>query len=155
MTEVRMLNPETMGKPLGQYSHIARVKCSELAFIAGQVSADKAGNLVGANDFQAQCAQTFANLETALKSLGAGWGNVVQLTTYLVHSQDIAGLREFRAREFQKYFPDGQYPPNTLLIIDRLVHTRALSLPAWRGLGLVFAGLWLSVALTGRAIGLL
>ena len=27
----------------------------------------------------------------------------------------------FRKREFPKLFPDGKYPPNTLLIIDRLV----------------------------------
>ena len=28
---------------------------------------------------------------------------------------------EFRLREFPKMFPDGKYPPNTLLIVDRLV----------------------------------
>jgi len=121
MADVKMLNPETMGKPLGQYSQIARVKASELAFIAGQLATDKSGNIVGGDDFDAQCAQVFANIETALKSLGVGWGNVVQFTTYLVHSQDVARLRAWRNREFPKLFPDGKYPPNTLLIIDRLV----------------------------------
>jgi hypothetical protein len=38
-----------------------------------------------------------------------------------VHSQDVPKLRAFRQREFGKFFPDGAYPPNTLLIIDRLV----------------------------------
>jgi enamine deaminase RidA (YjgF/YER057c/UK114 family) len=47
---------------------------------------------------------------------------VVQFTTYLVHSQDIPKLRAFRQREFSRYFPDGAYPPNTLVIIDRLVN---------------------------------
>jgi hypothetical protein len=28
---------------------------------------------------------------------------------------------EFRLREFPRMFPDGKYPPNTLLIVDRLV----------------------------------
>ena len=28
---------------------------------------------------------------------------------------------EFRLREFPKMFPDGKYPPNTMLIVDRLV----------------------------------
>ena len=121
MADVKMLNPETMGKPLGQYSQIARVKASELAFIAGQLATDKSGNLVGGDDFDAQCAQVFANIETALKSLGVGWGNVAQFTTYLVHSQDVARLRAWRNREFPRLFPDGKYPPNTLLIIDRLV----------------------------------
>lgn len=118
---VKMFNPDTLGKPLGQYSHIARVKgAAELVFIAGQIATDKAGNLVGADDFDAQCAQVYANIETALKAAGGGWSNVVQFTTYLVHSQDIPKLRAFRQREFARYFPDGAYPPNTLLVVDRL-----------------------------------
>lgn len=28
---------------------------------------------------------------------------------------------EFRLAEFPNFFPDGKYPPNTLLMIDRLV----------------------------------
>ena len=28
---------------------------------------------------------------------------------------------QFRLREFPRMFPNGAYPPNTLLIIDRLV----------------------------------
>jgi enamine deaminase RidA (YjgF/YER057c/UK114 family) len=119
--EVKMFNPDTLGKPGGQYSHIARVKgAAELVFIAGQIATDKAGNLVGADDFDAQCAQVYANIGAALKAVGGGWSNVVQFTTYLVHSQDIAKLRAFRQREFSRYFPDGAYPPNTLLVVDRL-----------------------------------
>jgi enamine deaminase RidA (YjgF/YER057c/UK114 family) len=121
--EIRIFNPDTMGKPLGQYSQIARVKgASELVFIAGQIATDKARNLIGADDFEAQCAQVYANIETALKAVGGGWGNVVQFTTYLVHSQDVPKLRAFREREFPKFFPNGVYPPNTLIIIDRLVN---------------------------------
>jgi enamine deaminase RidA (YjgF/YER057c/UK114 family) len=117
-----MFNPDSMGKPLGQYSQIARVKGGgELAFIAGQLATDKAGGLVGADDFDAQCAQVYANVAAALKAVGGSWKNVVQFTTYLVHSQDVPKLRAFRQREFSKFFPDGAYPPNTLLIIDRLV----------------------------------
>jgi len=46
----------------------------------------------------------------------------VQFTTYLVHSQDIPKFMAWRLREFPKLFPNGAYPPNTLLVIDRLVH---------------------------------
>src|SRR5437870_5657214 len=70
---------------------------------------------------RARCAGVFAQIEKALKSAGAAWGNVVQFTTYLVHSQDIARFMQFRLREFPRMFPNGAYPPNTLLIIDRLV----------------------------------
>ena len=119
MADIKILNPEALGKPLGQYSQITRVKASEFLFIAGQVGVDKSGKLAG--DFDAQCAQTFANIEAALKSQGASWSNVVEFTTYLAHSQDIPKFMAFRLREFPKMFANGAYPPNTLLMIDRLV----------------------------------
>lgn len=121
MAHIAISNPDSLGEPLGPYSHIARVKASEFIFIAGQVAVDKAGHIVGADDFDAQCVQTFVNLSTALESVGAAWANVVQLTTYLVHSQDIATFMAYRGREFPRLFPTGAYPPNTLLIVDRLV----------------------------------
>src|SRR6266852_278324 len=121
MAEIKIGNPDTLARPMGQYSHIARVKASELLFIAGQVAADKDGKLVGADDFDAQCQQVFANIEAALRSQGASFANVVEFTTYLVHSQDIAKFMAYRLREFPRLFPSGAYPPNTLLIVDRLV----------------------------------
>jgi enamine deaminase RidA (YjgF/YER057c/UK114 family) len=121
MTDIKTFNVEALGKPLGQYSHMTRVKASEFLFIAGMLAADKAGGVVGKDDFDAQCLQVFRNIAAALEPAGAGWGNVVQFTTYLVHSQDIARFMAFRLREFPKMFPNGVYPPNTLLIVDRLV----------------------------------
>jgi enamine deaminase RidA (YjgF/YER057c/UK114 family) len=121
MAEIKIQNPEGLPKPLGQYSHLARVKASEFLFIAGQLAVDKDGNMVGADDFDAQCRQVFANIEAALKSQGAGFANVVEFTTYLVHSQDIPKFMTFRLREFPRMFPSGVYPPNTLVMIDRLV----------------------------------
>ena len=121
MAEIRIINPESLGKPLGQYSQITRVKASEFLYIAGQVGTDRVGNIIGADDFDAQCAQVFANIRAALESCGAGWGNVVEFTTYLVHSQDIPKFMQYRLREFPRMFANGAYPPNTLLMIDRLV----------------------------------
>ena len=114
MAEIKIQNVEALGKPLGQYSHMARVRgAHETLYIAGM--------LAPGEDFDTQCSGVFRQTETALKSAGAGWGNVVQFTTYLVHSQDIPKFMAWRLREFPKLFPDGKYPPNTLLIIDRLV----------------------------------
>jgi enamine deaminase RidA (YjgF/YER057c/UK114 family) len=126
MAQISILNPDALGKPLGQYSQITRVKASEFLFIAGQVATDKGGATVGAGDFDAQCVQVFANIEAALKSQGAGFANVIEFTTYLVHSQDIAKFMAYRQREFPRLFPNGAYPPNTLLIIDRLVQEQFL-----------------------------
>ena len=116
--EILIYNVEALGKPLGQYSHIARVRANEHLFIAGM--------LAPGDGFEAQCSGVFGQIEAALKSADAGWGNVVQFTTYLVHSQDIPKFMQWRLREFPRMFPDGKYPPNTLLIIDRLVHEQYL-----------------------------
>jgi enamine deaminase RidA (YjgF/YER057c/UK114 family) len=119
MADIKIVNPDSLGKPLGQYSHMTRVKASEFLFIAGQVGADKDGKV--SEDFDAQCVQMFANIEAALKSAGADWDNVVQFYTFMVHSQDIPKFMKYRLREFPKMFKNGAYPPNTLLMIDRLV----------------------------------
>jgi enamine deaminase RidA (YjgF/YER057c/UK114 family) len=118
MADIKISNVEALGKPLGQYSHLTRVKASEFLFIAGM--------LAEGDTFDAQCTGVFSQIETALKSQGAGWGNVVQFTTYLVHSQDIPRFMQYRLREFPKFFPNGAYPPNTLLMVDRLVQEQFL-----------------------------
>lgn len=121
MADIRIENPVSLGQPLGQYSQLTRVKASELVFIAGRLAVDKAGSIVRTEDFDRQCSQVFSNIAAALSSVGAGWGNIVQFTTYLVHSQDIPKFMAFRKREFPRMFTNGLYPPNTLLMADRLV----------------------------------
>ncbi len=118
MAEIRIYNVDALGKPLGQYSHVTRVKAGELLFIAGM--------LAPGESFDAQCGGVFAQIAQALRSAGADWQNVVQFTTYVVHSQDIAKFMQWRLREFPRMFPDGRYPPNTLLVIDRLVQEQFL-----------------------------
>jgi enamine deaminase RidA (YjgF/YER057c/UK114 family) len=118
VADIRIENVEALGKPLGQYSHLARVRAAEFLFIAGM--------LAPGESFEAQCSGVFAQIETALRSAGAAWGNVAQFTTYLVHSQDIPKFMAWRLREFPRLFPDGKYPPNTLLIVDRLVQEQFL-----------------------------
>ncbi len=77
-------------------------------------------------DFDAQCGLVFANIGLALASQGASFANIVEFTTYLVHSQDVAKFMAYRSREFPKMFANGAYPPNTLLMIDRLVQEQFL-----------------------------
>jgi enamine deaminase RidA (YjgF/YER057c/UK114 family) len=122
LAKIEIFNPPTLGKPLGQYSHVTRVShATETVYIAGQGGIGRDGKILGAGDFDAQADQTFANIEAALKSANLDWSNVALFTTYLVHSQDIPRLMAWRTRNFPRLFPSGTYPPNTLLMIDRLV----------------------------------
>ena len=119
MAEIRIYDVDALGKPVGPYSHVARVR-------AGADTLYIAGMLASGETFEAQCAAVYGQIEKTLQSAGAGWANVVQFTTYLVHSQDIAKFYRWREREYPRMFPDGRYPPNTLLIIDRLVQEQFL-----------------------------
>jgi enamine deaminase RidA (YjgF/YER057c/UK114 family) len=58
---------------------------------------------------------------SALASVGAGWGNVVQFTSYLVNAEDIPKYMAYRAGAYPGFFPNRVYPTHTLLVIDRLV----------------------------------
>jgi enamine deaminase RidA (YjgF/YER057c/UK114 family) len=119
VANIKIFNPPGLAKPAGTYSQIAHAKTQEVVFIAGQVPTDESGAIVGKGNFEAQCAQTFANIHTALRAVGADWNNVVQFTSYLTRAEDAAAFRAWRTREFPKMFPGGS-PPNTLLIITRL-----------------------------------
>jgi len=118
MAEIKIYNVDALGKPVGPYSHVARVKGGETLYIAGM--------LAPGESFDAQCSAVYAQIEKALQSAGGGWKNVVQFTTFLVHSQDTAKFYRWREREYPKMFADGKYPPNTLLVIDRLVQEQFL-----------------------------
>jgi enamine deaminase RidA (YjgF/YER057c/UK114 family) len=120
--EVIIYNPPTLGAPLGMYSHVARARgVSETIYIAGMLSVDEGGRVVGDADFEAQARQVYRNVEAALKAEGLGWPSVTLFTTYLVHASLIPRFMAFRERWFPEFFPGGAYPPNTLLMIDRLV----------------------------------
>lgn len=121
MLDIRMSNPETLHHPVGPYCQVSRVKASEFIFIAGQTATDIDGKMVGAGDFEAQCKQIFANIEAALRSVGASWSNVVHFTNYLINREDQPRFVKYRLGFFPQIFPNG-YPPNTILFVDKLLH---------------------------------
>jgi len=118
---IEYVNPKGACPPQGLYSHATRVRAGTLYFVAGQLAVDQDGNVAGKHDFSRQFHQVFENLEAVLKGIGAGFADVVKFTTYLVHSQDIHHFMTLREVYFPKIFGGQPYPPNTLLIVDRLV----------------------------------
>jgi enamine deaminase RidA (YjgF/YER057c/UK114 family) len=118
---VLYLNPAEACPPQGLYSHVARVESVALYFIAGQVASGADGAVVGKHDFERQCRQVFDNLGAVLKGVGAGFEDVAKFTTYLVHAQDIERFMRVRNDIYPALFPGKAYPPNTLVIVDRLV----------------------------------
>ena len=118
---VEYINPPGACPAQGLYSHVTRVSAGDLLFIAGQLAVASDGSVVGKGDFAAQFGQVFGNLGDVLRGLGGDYSDVIKFTTYVVHSQDIEIFMKLRAELFPKLFPSAVYPPNTLLVVDRLV----------------------------------
>ena len=105
-------NPPSSGTPLGLYSQISRVQPGELVFIAGQLAP---------GDFAAQFNAVFKQIGDILNDLDADFQSVTKFTTYLVDADDLDAFMKLREKLFPNLFSDERYPPNTLLIVDRLV----------------------------------
>ena len=127
MPSIERTNPDTVHAPAGYYSHLCRVQARELLHLAGQVSIGPDGNFVGEGDIKAQVRQIYDNMGRILESAGASFANVVQFTTYIVGRENVADFLEERTKIVEDLFPDGDYPPSTLLIIDALYGPEALA----------------------------
>ena len=88
--------------------------------MAGQVGIDSDGRLSG-SDLASQARQTYRNLGIALAAAGCRYEDVLKMSTYLVSSDLIAEFMEARAAIFSDLYPTSEYPPNTLVIVSRLV----------------------------------
>lgn len=124
MSSPEMLQPVGLGQPVGMYSHVSRA--GGWLFIAGQIAVDVDSNIVGPDDFEAQMRQVFRNLESALSAGGTGFRGVVKFTTYLTRAEDIEDFYRVREELFAELFPRGGYPPNTLVVVERLVFDECL-----------------------------
>ncbi|QIE55212.1 RidA family protein [Pikeienuella piscinae] len=119
--KVEYVNPPGTAPAQGLYSHVGVPTGGRLVFIAGQLSVSPDGDVVGAGDFAAQFHQVFANMGDVLKGMGGGYPDIVKMTTIFVHSQDIATFMRLREALFPTIFPGPLFPPNTILVVDRLV----------------------------------
>jgi enamine deaminase RidA (YjgF/YER057c/UK114 family) len=123
MMATEIFSPATLPPPTG-YSHVAKVNKGTLVYIAGQVSADASGKLVGEGNFEAQVEQVFRNLKLALDAAGATMADIVKLNTYLVaevSQDDLPKMRAIRDRYLNKEKP----PASTLVVVSRLAR------PGW------------------------
>ena len=118
-----IFSPATLPPPTG-YSHVAKVNKGTLVYIAGQVSSDASGKLVGEGNFEAQVEQVFKNVKLALEAAGAPMADIVKLNTYLVaevSQDDLPKMRAVRDRYLNKEKP----PASTLVVVSRLAR------PGW------------------------
>jgi enamine deaminase RidA (YjgF/YER057c/UK114 family) len=83
MSEIVTLNPSGRPEPAG-FTHVAVASGSRTVYLAGQVSSDENGALVGENDLAAQTEQALVNVHTCLEAAGASFADVVKTIMYVV-----------------------------------------------------------------------
>ena len=115
--------PKSFGPPLGMYSH--GMVAGNLVIVAGQVGLKADGRVPG-DDVVSQTKQALENVRTVVEAAGCTMRDVVRLQTFLTRAEDIAGFMKARQEVFPAYFPDKVYPPNTLLVVGRLVRPELL-----------------------------
>jgi enamine deaminase RidA (YjgF/YER057c/UK114 family) len=104
------------------YSHVVEVEGGRLLFVSGQVPVN-AQRQLASRDFREQVAKVYDNLETVLKSVGAGFENVVKTTNYLT---DISQAKVFREVRDARFAHVKTRPASTTIVITALVEPEFL-----------------------------
>lgn len=117
---IRRWTPAEIGPPVGQYSHLAAAPTGhEVLFISGQVGTRPDGVMAGP-DAESQTRQIYANIAALLKSAGAGPEHLLKLFTMVAGTEHLAGSRAGRAGAFAEWFPDGDFPAHSLIVVAAL-----------------------------------
>jgi enamine deaminase RidA (YjgF/YER057c/UK114 family) len=114
---------------------MAHCEGGPLHFVAGQLAIQQDGSVIGKNDLPTQLAEVFSRISAAAASVGLGLKNVVQFTTFLADRELIPEFYKAREKLFAQLYPEGEYPPNTLIAVaglvepDLLVEVQAILAP--------------------------
>ncbi len=116
MPELKFINPPTLYKP-PTYSHVVETKGGRMIFIAGQVSNDTTGKVIGKGDFKVQTRQVFQNLKAALAAVGADFSHVVKMNSYFTNmAEQLPVFRQIR----NEYLNMNAPPASTAVEVRRL-----------------------------------
>ncbi|GAA0471182.1 RidA family protein [Parasphingorhabdus litoris] len=104
--------------PLAPYAIAPGWRVGDLLFLSGQAAIDEMGNIVGAEDFDQQVAQTFVNIDRVLAAGGSSRDKIVKVTIYLTDMANFPKIVEARKQYFSEPYP-----------ADTIVEVKALALP--------------------------
>ena len=104
--------------PLAPYFIAPAWRVGDLVMCSGQASINEEGAIVGEGDFEAQLAQTFANIERVLTAAGSDLSKVVKVVIYMTDMSQFPKIVEARQRYFTAPYP-----------ADTTVEVKGLALP--------------------------
>lgn len=114
--KVRHSSPPTLFDPKA-YSHVVEVEGGRLLFVSGQVPVNAQRQLTS-KDLREQVGRVYDNIETVLKSVGAGFENIIKTNNYLTNISQTGVFREVRDQRFAHL---ATKPASTTVVVTALV----------------------------------
>src|SRR2546425_9026100 len=102
-------------------SHVVSVEGRRLIFVAGQLTRDRHGNLVGKGDMRAQIRQVGENIKTALTAAGASLADIVKTTTFVTDIEEF-----FKHTDVRMEYLGPALGTSTTVEVRRLAHPDCL-----------------------------
>jgi reactive intermediate/imine deaminase len=112
-TPLEFIQPKERYK--GDVALSLAVKCGKLLFVSGVPAFDREGKLA-IGDFPAQMRQVMENIAAILEESGTDWSRVVRTRVLLTRQEDFPHMN----RAYAAYFPDGNYPARTTMVVQAL-----------------------------------
>ncbi|PPR10363.1 MAG: 2-iminobutanoate/2-iminopropanoate deaminase [Alphaproteobacteria bacterium MarineAlpha11_Bin1] len=97
------------------YSNSVRVEAGPMLFIAGQVSLDAGGKLVGEGNIRTQTTQVLENISAILDANGGTMSDIVQVTVYVCDIDAFDSVSDIR----ESYFPS-EGPASAIVEVSAL-----------------------------------
>ncbi|MUN42017.1 MULTISPECIES: RidA family protein [Actinomadura] len=114
-------DPATVPAPPGAYTHAIHVTSGPMLYISGQIALGADGEVVAPGDMTRQSEVVLSLLERILAAHGAGFGDVVNIRTFMT---DLGRLDEYAA--VRRRYVTGRPPTSTTVEVPRLFRPGAL-----------------------------
>lgn len=105
----------------GQYSYAAMSSSGSTVSLAGQVSIDSDGDVVGVGDIHRQTTQVYQNIGRVLDAAGCSFADVLLYRVFLTSREHIDGFTTARELFFRRAYPRAGYPASTVVIVSALI----------------------------------
>jgi enamine deaminase RidA (YjgF/YER057c/UK114 family) len=112
---IQAVNPPEVWSPFGAFSMAVIQGDGQIVHLKGQVSLDRHGQVVGANDMRAQTRQVLHNIRDVLAAMGGEMADILSLVHY---ATDIDAF--MHAADIRKTFFAEPYPVTTTVQVERL-----------------------------------
>lgn len=121
MTIERFVDPAGLQRPnfggRDVYAHAVASRRPKMIFVAGQLSRDIDGNVVGKGDMRAQMRQVGENIKAALAAAGATMDDIVQTSTFVTDWDKFRECLDVRHEYIGKVLPT-----STTVVVSGLAH---------------------------------